>query len=185
MTYQAYLDTIKKRTGKTPEDFRALAKKKGLLASGTKASQVVAWLKEDFGLGHGHAMAMYGAIKPTDVHKPTADEEVARHFSGRRAEWKKPYGLLMAKLGKFGTDISEHPTNSYISVLRQDKKFAIVQVTGDRLDVGLKLKGIEPSSRLTPAGAWNAMVTHRVSVTSPTELDAELLRWLRMAYDRA
>jgi hypothetical protein len=51
MTYQAYLDSIKAKTGKTPDDFRKLAAEKGL----TKSPEIMAWLKSDFGLGHGHA----------------------------------------------------------------------------------------------------------------------------------
>jgi hypothetical protein len=64
MTFQAYLDNIAAKTGKSPADFKKLAKKKGLLKPGTKAMQIVAWLKKDFELGHGHAMAIYAVLKP-------------------------------------------------------------------------------------------------------------------------
>ena len=63
MTFQAYIDNIKAKTGKTPEDFKTLAKKQGLLEPGVKAGDIVAWLKRDFGLGHGHAMAIYATFK--------------------------------------------------------------------------------------------------------------------------
>ncbi|HEY6491107.1 MAG TPA: DUF4287 domain-containing protein, partial [Terracidiphilus sp.] len=57
MTFKAYIDNIHKKTGKTPDDFRKLAEKKGLLKPGVKAMAVVNWLKSEHGLGHGHAMA--------------------------------------------------------------------------------------------------------------------------------
>lgn len=63
MSFQAYIDNIKAKTGKTPEDFKALAEEKGLLNPLAKAGKVVEWLKEDFGLGHGHAMAIYAVFK--------------------------------------------------------------------------------------------------------------------------
>jgi len=63
MTFQAYIDNIHKKTGKTPDDFRKLADKKGLLKPGVKAMEVVNWLKKDHGLGHGHAMAIYATFK--------------------------------------------------------------------------------------------------------------------------
>ena len=63
MSFQAYIDNIKTKTGLSPEDFKKLAKKKGLLEPGVKAMQIVAWLKKDFGLGHGHAMAIYATFK--------------------------------------------------------------------------------------------------------------------------
>jgi hypothetical protein len=64
MTFQAYIDNIKAKTGKTPEDFRAIAEKKGLLKPGVKAGEIVAWLAKDFDLGRGHAMAIYALLKP-------------------------------------------------------------------------------------------------------------------------
>ncbi len=63
MSFQAYIDNIKAKTGKTPEEFKKLALKKGLLEPGVKAGAIVAWLKEDFSLGHGHAMAIYATFK--------------------------------------------------------------------------------------------------------------------------
>lgn len=64
MSFQAYLDNIKAKTGKGPDDFKKLAEAKGFMQKGkldpkVKAGEIVAWLKEDFELGHGHAMAIY------------------------------------------------------------------------------------------------------------------------------
>jgi hypothetical protein len=185
MSYQAYLDSIKARTGKSAADFRALAGKKGLLEPGVKAGAVVSWLKDDFGLGHGHAMAMYGAIRPAQSPPVTAGEAVAAHFAGRRAGWQQTYDQLMAQVSGFGPDVSVQPAKSYLSLLRDGRKFAIVAVTAERFDVGIKLKGTAPTVRLTPAGRWNAMVTHRVRIGDPEEIDAELIRWLHGAYGRA
>ena len=64
MTFQAYLDNIKAKTGKGPDDFRKIADKKGLLKPGVKAGAIVAWLADDFDLGRGHAMAIYMTLKP-------------------------------------------------------------------------------------------------------------------------
>lgn len=66
MSFQAYLDNIELKTGKTPQEFIALAKEKGFTAD-TKAGDIAAWLKEDFGLGYGHAMAMVHVIKKGPV----------------------------------------------------------------------------------------------------------------------
>lgn len=63
MTFQAYIDNIKTKTGKTPADFRSLAEKKGLLKPGVKAMEIVGWLKKAHGLGHGHAMAIYASFR--------------------------------------------------------------------------------------------------------------------------
>jgi hypothetical protein len=63
MSFQAYLDNIEQKTGKTPLEFIELAKAKGFDKPDTKAGEIVAWLKGDFGLGYGHAMALVHVIK--------------------------------------------------------------------------------------------------------------------------
>ncbi|MCW5910100.1 MAG: DUF4287 domain-containing protein [Cyclobacteriaceae bacterium] len=68
MSFHAYIDNIKKKTGKAPDDFKKLAEKKGFLKDGklvpsVKATQITNWLKEEFELGHGHAMAIYAVFK--------------------------------------------------------------------------------------------------------------------------
>lgn len=68
MSFQAYINNIEAKTGKTPADFKALAEKKGFLKDGqiletVKATQITNWLKEEFELGHGHAMAIYASFK--------------------------------------------------------------------------------------------------------------------------
>jgi hypothetical protein len=63
MTFEAYLTNIHAKTGKSPEDFHALAIEKGLMNADTKAMQIVGWLKEEFALGHGHAMAIWCAFQ--------------------------------------------------------------------------------------------------------------------------
>ncbi len=63
MSFQAYLDTIELKTGKTPNEFIALAKVKGFNDPKIKAGVIINWLKEDFGLGRGHAMALVHIIK--------------------------------------------------------------------------------------------------------------------------
>ena len=57
--------TTQTKTGQTPDDFKRLAEGKGLLQPSTKAGQIIAWLKADFGLGYGHAMAIYAVLKPS------------------------------------------------------------------------------------------------------------------------
>jgi hypothetical protein len=63
MSFQAYIDNIRTKTGKSPEDFRRLAENKGLFKSDLKAGDLVAWLKKDFDLGHGHSMAIWAVFK--------------------------------------------------------------------------------------------------------------------------
>lgn len=68
MSFQAYLDNIQAKTGKSPADLKQLANDKGFaedgkLKAGVKAGQIIEWLKTDFDLGHGHSMAIYALLK--------------------------------------------------------------------------------------------------------------------------
>lgn len=63
MSFQAYLDNIEEKTGKTPQEFIAEAKSKGFDKPETKAGEIINWLKKDYGLGRGHAMALVYVIK--------------------------------------------------------------------------------------------------------------------------
>lgn len=66
MSFQGYLKTINQKTGKGPADFRKLAEEKGFTKNGelvAKAGDITKWLKDDFELGHGHAMAIYALLK--------------------------------------------------------------------------------------------------------------------------
>jgi hypothetical protein len=184
MSFQAYLDTIKAKTGKTPDDFRALAAEKGLLEPGVKTGQLVAWLKDDFDLGRGHAMAIVAALGQAKGSGQSSEEKVGAQFDGRKAPWRATFDELLSRVEAFGP-VALAPTNSYISLLKGTKKFGIVQASADRLDVGIKLPGAKATERFEPAGAWNSMVTHRVRLTGHGELDAEVLDWLRRAYEAA
>lgn len=182
MTYQAYLDNIKAKTGKTPEDFRKLAAKKKL----TKFPELMVWLKSEFGLGHGHATAIAHEIINAGAPKVTQGEAVAKLFSGKKEKWRGAYDVLAAKIAKFGADVTVGTTSTYISLLRNGKKFGIVMPSSaERLDIGVKFKGVAPTARLEASGTWHNMVTHRVRVGDPKQIDSELLAWLKQAYDAA
>jgi Domain of unknown function (DUF4287) len=78
MTFKAYLVNIEAKTGKSPEEFVKIAKKKGLMKDGKAVAEhgdLLKWLKSDIGLGHGHAMAIIMYIKdPEFVKRKIAGE---------------------------------------------------------------------------------------------------------------
>jgi hypothetical protein len=68
MSFQAYLDNIQAKTGKSPDDLKRMAEEKGFLVGGKlvasdKATDVTTWLKDEFDLGHGHCMAIWALFK--------------------------------------------------------------------------------------------------------------------------
>jgi hypothetical protein len=63
MSFQAYLVAVKAKTGKTPEQLKALASKAGVFSPDMKATALIAWLHQEFGLGRGHSMAVWTVFK--------------------------------------------------------------------------------------------------------------------------
>jgi hypothetical protein len=62
MSFQAYLDAVETKTGLTPRQLLEIAQSKGFDQPGVKAGTILEWLKEDYGLGRGHGMALVHVI---------------------------------------------------------------------------------------------------------------------------
>lgn len=183
MSFPAYLDTIKAKTGKDPSYFLAVAQRRGLLTPTIKTGEIITWLAKDFDLGRGHAMALIVTFKDATLPKETSNERLSRHFGGKKAVWKQPYEDLLTSVMGFGSDTAVKLGGTYISLLRAGRKFAIIQITANRMDIGIKRKGIDPIGPFQTSGNWNSMVTHRVQVTMPVGISKEIIDWLRAAYD--
>jgi hypothetical protein len=182
MSFQAYLDNIQKKTSKTADDFKAMAAEKGLV----KTAEIMAWLKSDFELGHGHAMAIVHLIVHEEDNKANSDDKISKLFAGNKTKWRKSYDEIAEAIKGFGPDVATSPGQTYINLLRNGKKFGIVQPSSaERLDIGIKLKGVAAEGMFEEAGTWNAMVTHRVRISHPNQVDNHLFEWLRKAYEAA
>jgi hypothetical protein len=71
MSFQAYIDNIKAKTGKTPEELKEAAEGAGVYSQDMKAAELVKFLKDEFDLGHGHCMAIWAYWKSKGwVHAP-------------------------------------------------------------------------------------------------------------------
>ncbi len=115
--FASYLENIKAKTGKVPDDFRVLAAKNGL----EKTAEIVVWLKADFALGHGHANAIAHLLVHADTFKAISDDNLAGHSTGNKSGWRKAYDALDAKLRKFGLDVEIAPNRTYINLYRGTK----------------------------------------------------------------
>jgi len=169
------------KTGQGLDHWIAVTRSAGI--SGHMA--LVAHLQEVHGLGHGHANSIVHAANASAAVSMDGGNLVEAMFAGPKAGLRPVYDAIRVVTDRFGADVEYAPKKGYVS-LRRSKQFAIAQPSiATRFDLGLNLKGVEPAGRLEAAGSWNAMCTHRVRLSGPGEVDAELADWLKAAYDRA
>lgn len=177
----AQIRNIEATYGKPMPEWFAIIAESGT----TKHSDVVAMLKAEFGMTHGAAhrvslLARQAAAPPVDPGADPADVL----YAGAKSGLRPIHDALIGVVRGFG-DVDIAPKKGYLS-LRRRKQFAMIQPsTASRIDLGLILPGIVASGRLEPAAGFNALFTHRVRITSPTDLDEQVTGWLGDAYDRA
>jgi hypothetical protein len=176
----AMIAGLPEKTGKSMEEWLKIVRASKL----SKHKEFMTLLKEKHGLTHGFANVIALQALQTDSH--TAGDTgalVDAQYTGAKAGLRPLYDKLISTIQSFGNDVEVSPKKAYVS-LRRNKQFAILQPsTATRLDVGINLKGTEPTDRLEASGSFNAMVSHRVRVSNAAEIDKKLLGWLKQAYD--
>ena len=138
-------------------------------------------LKTEHGLGHGYAnLVALRALQPQDA--PEGDALVDSWYAGPKAGLRPLHDAVIAVARAMGPDVELAPKKTYVS-LRRKKQFAMVGPgPGGRLEIGLNLPDRPVGGRLEAA---TGMASRRVRISTPAEIDSELLGWLREAYDRA
>ncbi len=185
MTFQAYIDAIEKKSGKKIAELKAEATAKGLTGAAVNSTNIYNWMNTEYGIGRGHAMAFYALCKDEVTPRLSLEQAIDKFFVGPKAHWRPSYDALIKHLRTFGPDVNLAATDTYVSLLRGKAKLGVISVTTTRLDIGIKLKGEPFSERFTDASKWNSMVTHRVQITDPAQINGEVYDWLKRAYDRA
>jgi len=175
---ETQLANIQKRTGKSLDQLVALVRKSGL----EKHGEIVAMLKDTLGMGHGDANTVVHLAKQGSLEaRGSADAETDRIYAGAKAALRPIHDRVMAAVGRFGP-FEIAPKKTYLS-LRRKKQFAMVgPATNTQVEVGLNMKDVAATARLTalPPGQ---MCQYKVRVSAADEVDAELLGWIRRAYD--
>lgn len=173
--------SLQEKTGQPIEHWIKVAKGCGE----EKHGQIVKHLKTEHGMTHGYANLVAQLAKADSSFNTSDDALLEKQYSGAKADLKPIYDRIMQLVEKFGDGLEVAPKKSYVS-LRHKKQFALIQPsTRTRVDLGLNLKDVKPQGRLEPSGTFNAMVSHRVKLQSPDDIDQDVARWLKQAFDAA
>jgi predicted transport protein len=171
------------RTGKTFEQWVESARAEGPSTS----KECYAWLKKQYGLPHLSAQIIADKACGQDrfAAYEDADALIDALYAGPRAGLRPIYEELVKLARKLGKDVVITPCKTYVG-FRRKRQFALVKpTTRTRVDLGFTLTDVKPQGRLEAAGSTGSeRITHIIKIASPKEIDAEVKRWLREAYDQ-
>lgn len=179
------LSNIEKRTGRSLEQLSTLVRESGL----SKHGELVSMLKSTLGMGHGDANLLVHFVRGGVSASATGPSERAMGdvldelYAGPKAALRPVHERLLEELARLGP-YETAPKKSYVSY-RRTKQFAMIgPATKTQVEVGLNVKGLAATDRLRPLPAGQ-MCNYKVRLGTVDEVDAELIGWLRAAYESA
>ena len=187
---QKWIAELKEKTGRSLEEWIALAKKEGPKDEMSQRE----WLKIQHKMGTNSAwwIAARVAGKESEEDSPqkyleAAPKYVEQQYSGKKEALWPVYEALL-QLGKsMGSDVKACPCLTMVPLYRNHVFAQIRPTTNSRVDLGLALthyKGKLPKRLVDTGGlAKKDRITHRIELTSTSEIDGEVKKWLKTAHD--
>ena len=170
--------TLEEKTGRSLDEWLVTTRGLGL----EKHGEIVAALKRDHGLSHGYANML--ALLVRGYGTSTEDELIIGLFAGPKAGLRPIYDRLVEVVAALGGDVETVPKKTMVS-FRRSKQFAcFTPRSATSAEVGIALKEAAPDDariKATPGG----MTSHVVRVSTPVEIDDDVVGWIRLAYDRS
>jgi hypothetical protein len=185
---QSWVISLPQKTGRSLDEWIRLVQKEGPTLEKERRD----WLKERHGLGTNTAWWIAERASGRsqeddhpDAYLKAAEGYVTEMFAGKKAELRPIYDELL-KLGMaLGRDVKVCPCKTIIPLYRRHVFAQIKPSTNLRIDLGLALEDTLTPERLIDTGglAKKDRITHRIAIATLTDIDAEVKRWLRFAYD--
>lgn len=176
---QTQLANIEKKTGQSLAQIQAAVRGSGK----TKHGEIRAWLMETFQLGHGDANTVAHVTLTPPAPEASSTDVLGEIYAGKKAHLRPVHDAVMAALDGWG-GFEVAPKKGYVS-LRRKKQFAMLgPKSNDRIELGLNLKDDVGSARIV-AQKPGGMCQFAVSLTSPSEVDAEVIGVLKAAFEAA
>ena len=186
---QKWIAELKQKTGRTLDEWMKFIKSEGPPTEKERRD----WLKSKHGLGTNSAwwLAERSVGKGDEVGDPdaylkAAEKYVEDMFSGKKEHLRPIYNTLL-KLGlSIGKDVKACPCQTIVPLYRNHVFAQIKPTTQARIDLGFALGSMKTPKRLIDTGGFarKDRITHRVEITSLKDIDDEVKRWLKVAYDR-
>lgn len=184
---QNIMTGMKQKTGRSVEEWIQLIEKQA--PAGEKERR--AWLKEKYGLGMNYAWWLAerslgkGDDGTPETYLKQAEDYVAKMYSGGKTGLRPIYDALL-KLGRsLGDDVKVCPCQTMVPFYRKHVFAQVKPTTQTRIDLGLALKDLKTPRRLVDTGGFEKKdrITRRIEITSVADIDDDVKKWLRKAYE--
>jgi hypothetical protein len=181
---QAYRDNLASRTGKTLEQWVALARKQKLAT----VRERITWLESEHSLTTDYARWVAEECDGgtgADAYDPDA---LVQSMFAKKPALVPLYEKLLALGLSVAPDVKACPCATIVPLFREHVFAQLKPTTQTRIDVGFALgdpKKTPAKGRLIDTGGFakKDRITHRIEVTKPADIDATVERWLRVAYE--
>jgi hypothetical protein len=180
---------LKERTGRSADEWAALTRKDGPAGASARRE----WLKTTHGFTTNYAKWIADlssgeglADLDPEVYLQTAEGYVEAMYSGKREALRPVYDRLLKLALALGRDVKACPGKTIVPLYREHVFAQIKPATNTRIDLGLALGDMKPNRRLIDTGGFakKDRITHRIELSTVKDIDGELGRWLKKAYDR-
>jgi predicted transport protein len=177
---QTMLDNMKEKTGHSLDEWKAIIAKKKF----AKHGEIVKFLKEEHKVTHGYASEIaLKALASDAASAADTDDLLENQYKGK--ESLRPfYEKLVKEIQKFGGEFEIAPKKTYVSLKRKKQFIILNPASKTRFEIGFNLKGVEPKGKLE-AEKPNGICSHKIKLAAISEIDKEVIDWIRMAFDKA
>jgi hypothetical protein len=187
---QKWIAGLKGKTGRSLEEWIALAMKEGP----KDAKARLAWLKTKHGFGTNNARwiaervdGKNGEEESPEEYLKSAAAFVREQYAGPKEKLRPIYDELLAVGKAMGADVKACPCQTMVPLYREHVFAQIKPTTNTRIDMGFALakhKGKLPKRLIDTGGlAKKDRITHRIELKSAGEIDEEVKKWMKVAYD--
>jgi len=174
------IENIPKKTGKSLEEWIDIIKSKGF----KKHGEIMKFLKGDHSITHGYANYIAQSALKADAPDVSDEDLINDQYSGKE-HFFPLYKTLIERISGFGDDIEIAPKKSYVS-LRRSKQFALLKpATKTRFEIGLNIKDQGSEDILQKIEKKNSMCSHNINISSVDDINDDVIKWLKTAYDGA
>lgn len=179
-TVQKMIENLKEKTGNSLDEWKNIIAKQNMVKHG----EIVKFLKESHNVTHGYASEI--ALKVLGSDTDSSNDATAffeSQYKGKE-HLKQWYDKVIAEIQNFDGDFEIAPKKTYVS-LKRKKQFVILNpATKTRFEIGFNLKGVEAKGKLENEKP-NAICSHKINITDISEIDQEVIEWIKIAYTNA